>query len=107
MKLYLRCQKVKLVGLQDRRRKLTDDDKEDIREQYASGAGVREIARAYAGVCSRRLIQFTLFPERLQKMQKKHAKEQHWKKYHNRKKLTDAIRSWRNYKYALFKDKIK
>ena len=46
----------------DKRRKLTDDDVHYIHTAYADGVSIRAIARA-VGV-SRRLVQFTLFPER-------------------------------------------
>lgn len=106
MKPYEQAQKIPLVGLQDRRRKLTDIDKADIKLRYEKGEGIREIARQYADKCSRRSIQFVLFPDRLKSMQTKHAKEQHWKKYYNRKQLTEAVRNWRNYKYGLFKNTL-
>lgn len=106
MKLYEKCQRVPLVGLQDRRRKLTEDDREDIRTRYKRGETQRHIARVYANKCSRRLVIFVLFPERLKIMQERNTKNKHWKKYHNREKLTKATRNWRNYKYKLFKNKI-
>lgn len=103
MKPYLKAQKIPLVGLQDRRRKLTEDDKEDIKTRHKRGETIHAIARAYRGICSRRLIQFVIFPERLKQMQERNAKEQHWKKYFDRKKLTQATKNWRNYKYRLYK----
>ena len=105
-KPYLKAQKVLLVGLQDRRRKLTDDDKEDIKARHKRGEAIHAIARAYKGICSKRLIQFVIYPERLKQLQEKHAKEQHWKKYYNRKQLTQAVRNWRRYKYTLYKEKL-
>lgn len=105
MTTYKKAEKIPLIGLQDRRRKLTEDDKEDIKARHKRGESIHAIARAYAGKCSKRLIQFTLYPERLKALQKKHAKEQHWKRYYNRKQLTEAVRNWRKYKYKLFKDK--
>ncbi len=103
MTTYREAQKIPLTGLSDRRRKLTDDDKLEILRLYqVEKLGIREIARRYEKKCSRRLVQFVLFPNRLKAMQKVHAKNQHWKTYHNRKKSTEAVRNWRNYKYKLF-----
>ena len=60
--------KQKLPPEHDRRRKLTDEDRAEIRRMYfRQGMGVRAIAREYSDKCSRRLIQFVLFPERAEK----------------------------------------
>lgn len=106
-KPYLKAQKIHLVGLQDRRRKLTEEDKEDIKARHKRGEAIHAIARAYKGKCSKRLIQFVIYPERLKALQDKHREGQHWKKYYNRKQLTQAVRNWRAYKYKLYKDKLK
>ena len=106
MKPYLLAQKKPLAGLLDRRRKLSEEDKEDTRARHKSGQGIREIAREYAGKCSRRLIQFVIYPQRLKQLQERNREQQHWKKYYNRKQLTTACRNWRNYKYKLFKEKL-
>ena len=54
----------------DGRRKLNEEQKEHIRSLYKKGMGIRAIARKYEGICSRRLIQFVIFPER-----REHAKK--------------------------------
>ncbi len=92
------------LGIHDRRRKLTDKNKEEIRDMHKRGFGVREIARAFDGTCSRRLIQFVLFPERLKQLQQRNREQEHWKKYHNRQQLTTATRNWRRYKKRLYKE---
>lgn len=46
----------------DRRRRLTEEDREDIKRDHAAGDSIHAIARCY-GV-SRRLVQFILYPER-------------------------------------------
>ena len=48
----------------DGRIKLTDSDKKEIRDLYESNVPIREIARQFHDQCSRRTIQFVLFPER-------------------------------------------
>ena len=96
---------VKLESLLDRRRKLTDEDKYNIRRLYEfDHLKVREIARMYEKVCSRRLIQFVLFPERLKTLQDRNRKNQHWKKYYNREQLTKAVRNLRRYKTKLYNE---
>jgi hypothetical protein len=49
----------------DRRVKLTPSDKVRIRSLfYNDRIGIREIARRYEKICSRRAIQFVIYPER-------------------------------------------
>ena len=94
------------LGAYDRRKNgLSEEDKEDIKRLHKQNTGVREIARMYASKCSRRSIQFILFPERLKQMQERNRKNEHWKTYHNREQLTKATREWRRYKKDLFKNK--
>jgi hypothetical protein len=94
------------LGVYDRRRcGLTDEDKEDIKRLHKQNMPVREIAKRYEKLCSRRTIQFILYPERLKQLQKRNAKEQHWKKYYNREQLTKAKRKWERYKQNLVVNK--
>ncbi len=91
----------KLAGMQDRRRKLTDEDKETIRRRHAKGDAIHAIARDYADKCSRRLVQFVLFPER-DAMQKAIVKrEKRWLKYYDKKTHTQAIKRVREHRRAL------
>lgn len=46
----------------DRRRKLTEENKREIREWHRQGASIHSISKF--AMVSRRLIQFILFPER-------------------------------------------
>ena len=97
---------VKLVNtMLDRRRKLTDEDKQNIKNLHKEGESIHEISRIYKNVCSRRLIQFVIYPERLKQLQETNAKNQHWKKYYNRKQLTEASRNWRHYKKSILNKK--
>ena len=93
---------IKLPRALDRRVRLTKEDKEDIRARYKQGEIIRGIARAYKGICSRRLIQFIIFPERLKAVQDRNREQQHWKKYYNRKQLTQAVANLRRYKQDLY-----
>jgi Zn-dependent peptidase ImmA (M78 family) len=81
----------------DGRRKLSEEQKEEIRDRYntlGNKESQRTLAKQY-GV-SRRLIVFILYPDRLKALQDKNRQEQHWKKYYNRKQLTEAMQNWRN-----------
>ena len=94
MPYFFETQKIKLPKAKDRRYHLTDIDQEDIREMHRLGVPIRGIARKYEGQCSRRLIQFVIFPERSEAAKK----NWHWKKYYNTKKNTVAAREHRIYK---------
>lgn len=98
--------KIKLPRHLDRRIKLSESDRADILLRYKNGEAIREIARAYENVCSRRLIQFVLFPERDQKLKKVVKKEKRWLKYYNRENNTLAERNTRRYKQELYIKKI-
>ena len=80
----------------DKRRKLTDEDVQMIRNMYALGYTIRGIARAFPEV-SRRTIQFKIFPERLETVNF----SGHWKKYYDKDKHREYMRKHRNYKKKL------
>ncbi len=96
-----KSQDIKLPRNLDRRVKVTEEDKENIRSLYKKVGVVREVARQFEHICSRRMIQFILFPERLSHLSEMHRKAQHWKTYFNRKQLTTAVRNLRHYKHNL------
>ena len=54
----------------DRRVRLSDNDKDDIRARYKKGETRRGIARAYEDKCSRGAIQYTVHPEKYARMLK-------------------------------------
>lgn len=103
MKPYKKAQLIKLDGLLDRRRRLTDQDKEKIRELYATGKyGHRPLAKIFN--VSRSLIRIVVDPDCAKRVNDRI--KAHWKEY--AKKRTKemhaaAIRSVRNYKYGLYK----
>lgn len=78
MKPYLKAQSIPLVGLQDRRRRLTDKQREEIRELYAKGdIGTRRLAAMF-GV-SRSLVMLIVSPERAQAVRDRF--KAHWRDY--------------------------
>jgi len=103
-KFETKGKRIKLPREADRRVKLTDAERADIRERYKAGEGVRSIARAYEGQCSRRMIQFVLFPERMA-INAQHYKdrEQHKTTYARVKGAEWAaiMREHRNYKHKI------
>lgn len=103
MKPYEKAQLIKLDGLLDRRRKLTEQDREKIRELYATGKyGHRPLAKMFH--VSRSLIGIVVNPDRAKRV--KDRFKAHWKDYAKKrtKEMHAAdIRSVRNYKYGLYK----
>jgi hypothetical protein len=95
-------EKIKLSREQDRRVKLTEIDKEDIKHRHKAGEPIHAIARAYKGVCSRRMIQFVIFPERLKALQEKHIEEKRHLKYYDKDKWRETMRDHRAYKQGLY-----
>ena len=104
MKPYFRAQTIRLRELQDRRRVLTDKQKQEICERYAKGdIGTRPLARMYG--CSRSLVCIIVNNERAQKT--KDRVKAHWRDYakkYGKASHATAIRNTRNYKYKLLKN---
>ena len=96
--------KAKIQGTKfDRRRKLSEQDKADIR---SSGLSQRKLALMYN--VSRRLIAYVLFPERLKADYQKRVEKGGSKQYYVKEKHTEAIKEHRRYKHELYKQgKIK
>lgn len=91
----------------DRRRKLTDEQRQNIRNEYFNTAEsdrptMTSLAQKY-GV-DRRLIQFILFPER-EKRHKQRASKR-WKegRYYDRERSRKNMQNYRDYKRRLLKE---
>ena len=94
-----KSEKIKLSETQDRRRKLTDEQKEEIKRIYETGVcGMRPLAKQF-GV-SRTTIQIIVNPDRSERV--KQRIKDHWKDYKNQEQLTEAIRDTRRYKQQLY-----
>ena len=93
-------ERIKLSETQDRRRKLTEEDKEVIRHRYKIGDGSqRSLAKEY-GV-SRTTIQILVNPERAKAVSQR-IKE-HWKDYRpSNEEWAKTIREHRHYKHELY-----
>lgn len=80
----------------DGRVKLTIEDKEDIQSLYhVKKLPIREIARIYEKVCSRRMIQFVLFPERLEIVKKRAIEVKRWEPYNTKDIRREVMRKYR------------
>lgn len=95
-----KSEKLKLPPEKDRRRKLTDDQKEEIRRIYATGVcGMRPLAKQF-GV-SRSTIQFIVNPERAEAV-KQRAKK-HWRDYRpSKEEWAKTVKEHRHYKHELY-----
>lgn len=95
-----KSEKIKLSETQDRRRKLTKEQKEEIKAIYATGVcGTRPLAKQF-GV-SRSLIQIIVNPNIAQK--RKEYTKNNWAKYKTTKEERAEIqREHRRYKQELY-----
>ena len=83
----------------DGRIKVTEIDKIKIHLLYKKGIAIREIARQFENITTRRNIQFILFPERLKTVNF----PGHYKKYYNKDKWKLVMRKHRAKKRTLLK----
>ena len=91
---------LKLSETQDRRRKLTDEQKEEIKRIYQSGVcGTRPLAKQF-GV-SRSLIQVIVNPS-IAMRQKQYVKD-HWRNYRpTKEEWAETMKEHRHYKQELY-----
>jgi len=106
MKPYEKAQTIPLGELLDRRIRVTEKQKEEIRELYAGGnISHSKLAKMYG--CSKALIGMIVNPERAKSASERF--KANWKKYAERrgKEYHAAhVRYTRRYKYRLYKDGI-
>lgn len=81
--------------------KLLDCQIERIKEMYFDGFSIHSLSRCFS--VSRRLIQFTLFPERLEANKLKRKERGGSKVYYNKAKHSKAVKDHRIYKKSLLK----
>ena len=95
-----KSEKLRLTETQDRRRKLTNDQKEEIKRIYKSGVcGTRPLAKKF-GV-SRKTIQLIVNPEMYQRQHDYAAK--HWRDYRpTKEEWAETQREHRKYKQDLY-----
>ena len=95
-----KSEKLKLSETQDRRRKLTDDQKEEIKRIYAEGkCGTRPLAKQF-GV-SRKTIQLIVNPAIKQRQHDYVANN--WRKYRpTKEEWAETMKEHRHYKQELY-----
>lgn len=87
----------------DKRVKLTEENKAAIKSEYETGLfSINGLARKWK--VSKRLIQFTLFPERAEHAKKLYAQRRKDGRYYDKDKHTESVRLHRIHKKELFEN---
>jgi len=86
----------------DRRIKLTDQEREEIKKLHKEGMTIRAIARMFEKKCSRKTIQYIIYPERLETIYRRQKENKSWEKYYDKDKRREYMRSHRAYKKLVF-----
>jgi len=97
-----KSEKIKIANTKnDRRIKLTDDDKELIKWlREEEKISYQKLANQF-GV-SKRTIQFICDPKKLEENKKRRAERGGWKQYYDKEKNTEVQREHRQYKQDLY-----
>lgn len=85
---------LKIPTEHDGRRKITGEQRQEIRRLYEIECkSIREITRVVG--CSRRSVQFILFPERAQVVKNRAKEVKRWEPYNKKEVHTPAMRKHR------------
>lgn len=95
-----KSESIRLQGLQDRRRKLTDGQKEQIRELYAAGGtSLKELSGKFD--VSKKTILLTVNQESASKA--KEYQKENWRRFQQSKEdHARSVRECRRYKQSLY-----
>lgn len=96
-----KSEKIKLQGLQDRRKRLTDGQKEEIKELYGTGFySLNDLAKKFG--CSKKTVLLIVNSESAEKA--KQYRKEHWKEWQRKgQEHNEAIKKTRRYKNELYK----
>lgn len=97
-----KSEKIKLKGLQDRRKRLTDEQRKEIRELYGTGCySLNDLAKRFD--VSKKSILLIVNKDSAERA--KQYRKEHWKEWQRTgKEHNKAINKTRKYKQALYKD---
>lgn len=97
-----KSEKIKLKGLQDRRKKLTDEQREEIKELYGTGSySLNNLAKRFE--VSKKTI-LLIVNENSAERAKQYRKE-HWREWQRTgEEWNETIKKTRRYKQKLYKD---
>lgn len=96
-----KSEKIKLKGLQDRRKRLTDEQRERIKELYGTGLySLNDLAKKYS--VSKKTILLIVNKDSAEKA--KQYRKEHWKDWQRKgEEHNKAIANTRKYKQSLYK----
>lgn len=97
-----KSEKIKLKGLQDRRKRLTDEQREKIRELYGTGFySLNDLAKKYN--VSKKTILLIVNNESAEKA--KQYRKEHWRDWQRTgEEWNETIKKTRRYKNQLYKE---
>ena len=97
-----KSEKIKLKGLQDRRKKLTDEQREEIKELYSTGHySLNNLAKQFE--VSKKTILLIVNSDSAERA--KQYRKEHWREWQGTKEEhREAIKKTRRYKYSLYKE---
>ncbi len=93
--------KLRVPKGQDKRVKITELDKLEIKALNNRGVPIREIARQFQDVCGRRSIQYIIYPERLDKVKSQYKERRKDGRYYDKDKHRLAMSKHRQHKRNL------
>lgn len=96
-----KSEKIKLKGLQDRRKRLTEEQREQIKELYGTGLySLNDLAKKYS--VSKKTILLIVNKDSAEKA--KQYRKEHWKDWQRKgEEHNKAIMNTRKYKQELYK----
>lgn len=97
-----KSEKIKLQGLQDRRKRLTDEQREEIKKLYGTGHySLNGLAKMFE--VSKKTILLIVNKESAERA--KEYRKEHWREWQGtREEHREAIKNTRRYKHSLYKD---
>ncbi len=96
-----KSEKIKLQGLQDRRKRLTDEQRDEIKKLYGTGHySLNDLAKRF--VVSKKSILLIVNEESAAKA--KRYRKEHWREWQRKgEEHNEAIKKTRRYKNELYK----
>lgn len=97
-----KSEKIKLKGLQDRRKKLSDSQREEIKKLYGTGFySLNDLAKKFG--CSKKTVLLIVNEESAAKA--KQYRKEHWKDWQRKgEEWNEIVREHRAYKNQLYKE---
>lgn len=94
--------KIKLKGLQDRRKRLTDEQREEIKKLYGTGFySLNDLAKKYS--VSKKTILLIVNSDSAERA--KQYRKEHWKEWQRTgEEWNEIVKKTRKYKHELYKE---